>query len=61
MSENTCVSIDQAKEKLKEHFGYDNFKSDVQQKAIMCILNGKCIHVIFSFFISTFVISKFRC
>lgn len=41
MSENTTVSLDEAREKLKEYFNYDNFKSDVQQKAIMSILNGK--------------------
>lgn len=46
MSENTTFSIDQAKEKLKAYFNYDNFKSDVQQRAIMSILNGKFLHIL---------------
>uniref|UniRef100_A0A336LL22 ATP-dependent DNA helicase n=1 Tax=Culicoides sonorensis TaxID=179676 RepID=A0A336LL22_CULSO len=38
--ENEKVTVDQAKEKLKEYFNYADFKSDVQKRAIMAILNG---------------------
>jgi hypothetical protein len=26
---------------LKENFGFSNFKSDIQQNAIKCVLSGK--------------------
>lgn len=35
------ITVEEVKEKLKTYFNYDNFKSDVQQKAIMSILKGK--------------------
>lgn len=55
MSDNTTISIDQVKEKLKAYFNYDSFKSDEQQRAIMSILNGK--FVTFSDFLTDFYIS----
>lgn len=35
------VTEEQVKVKLKEHFNYDSFKSVVQKKSILSILNGE--------------------
>lgn len=40
---NRKITLEEVKEKLKSHFNYDTFKSEVQQKAIMSILNGKSV------------------
>ncbi|XP_063707949.1 ATP-dependent DNA helicase Q5-like isoform X2 [Culicoides brevitarsis] len=40
MDKKSSWDVERAKLKLKEYFGYDDFKSDVQQKAILATLNG---------------------
>lgn len=34
------ITADHAKERLKEVFGYEDFKNSVQRKSVLAILNG---------------------
>lgn len=34
------VTLEEAKQQLEEFFGYSNFKNEIQERAVMAILNG---------------------